>query len=705
MTRKLSILATVLAAALQAAPAHAVVPQVMTYSGYLKTSGGVAVTAPTNLSFRLYTAASGGTPVWTETLSATPSSDGWFSVVLGTTAALPFASLGGDLYLGIEVATEGEFPQRARLTPSHAAITVDWSGIGNKPGTCGAGQFLTGIDASGTALCATPAGGGTGGVASVTGSGPISATGATAVTVSLTGCSAANQILQWNGTSWGCINTPAPGAGGVTQVQATSPLIVTGTTANPIIGLPTICAPNQILKWNGTVWGCANDVDTVNPGTVTSVAPAGTAGNPIAVANGTGAATIDIPPASAGVSGYLRGTDFTAFAAKITAPGGCTDGQVVKWQAAPAPGAFVCAADAVNAGTVTAVTAAPPLLSSGGPTPAISLPQASAAADGYLTRGDYAAFSNKVSSVQAGLFIQTTTGTTPRVGLQPCPSNGQIPKWDSLSGSWQCAIDLDSGGTLTGVQVSGGALGLNGGLPGVPNIQLPPADPVTNGYLSFIDWSIFAGKMSPPSAPCPTGTVVTWTATGAACTPATSAVQVSAPLVDLGTANVPKVALPTCPAGQVLASNGAGWACAPMNSAFKNVSTSLFVTPAASSVTNVLALNFTAPVAGTVLVQGSGYCNVPTGVALSFHLLIGTAPTSHCNFLCLAGQPCDRSFCAIFNWPVANPQAQISYAVQRQLTVAAGSNTVYLNFSNGTADTTMTCHGSLTATFNANTLP
>lgn len=49
-------------------------------------------------------------------------------------------------------------------------------------------------------------------------------------------------------------------------------------------------------------------------------------------------------------------------------------------------------------GTVTSVTASPPLLSSGGNTPDISMPAATASVDGYLSAADFTAFNNKVSS-------------------------------------------------------------------------------------------------------------------------------------------------------------------------------------------------------------------------------------------------------------------------------------------------------------------
>ena len=51
-------------------------------------------------------------------------------------------------------------------------------------------------------------------------------------------------------------------------------------------------------------------------------------------------------------------------------------------------------ASAIPSGGVTAVTAAAPVVSSGGLTPTISMPQATASQSGYLSAADFAAFSS-----------------------------------------------------------------------------------------------------------------------------------------------------------------------------------------------------------------------------------------------------------------------------------------------------------------------
>ena len=75
------------------------------------------------------------------------------------------------------------------------------------------------------------------------------------------------------------------------------------------------------------------------------------------------------------------------------------------------------AAGGGGGGTVTSVTATAPLASSGGTTPDISIPQASASQDGYLDQSDFATFAGKQDALSAGTGISiasnTVTNTAP----------------------------------------------------------------------------------------------------------------------------------------------------------------------------------------------------------------------------------------------------------------------------------------------------
>lgn len=267
-------------ALLAAQPTPAAPPQVMTYSGYLKTSGGSPVTVATSITFRLYASAGGGASVWSETVSVTPNPDGWFSAVIGTTMPLPFGILNQDLYLSLQVNTDAEFAQRARVTPSPSALTVDWGGVQGKP-TCTAGAYLTLDGTTGNLLCQIPPAGG-GGVSTVSATTPVNAsiTGSS-LSIGLIACGPGPKILQWDGNTWAC-TAPAAGftpplcgspgmymqwsgtawqcntvSGGVTAVSAAAPLVVSGTAAAPVIALPT-CTAGSMLLSTGTSWECAS---------------------------------------------------------------------------------------------------------------------------------------------------------------------------------------------------------------------------------------------------------------------------------------------------------------------------------------------------------------------------------------------------------------------------------------------------------------
>lgn len=87
----------------------------MTYQGYLKRADGMPASGQLNLAFSLYTTATGGAPVWTESQSV-PVTDGMYSVVLGKVSPLP--SLEPPVFLGLRIAEEPELAPRQEVTSS-----------------------------------------------------------------------------------------------------------------------------------------------------------------------------------------------------------------------------------------------------------------------------------------------------------------------------------------------------------------------------------------------------------------------------------------------------------------------------------------------------------------------------------------------------------------------------------------------------------
>ncbi|TQD40278.1 tail fiber domain-containing protein [Haloflavibacter putidus] len=106
------------------------------------------------------------------------------------------------------------------------------------------------------------------------------------------------QFLKWNGTNWVPDNITG-GSGdnwGSQTTEITNRLIGDGTSANPLDLAPQGATNGQVLKWNGTTWGPANDETATGGsgddwGTQTVEADAtlngdGTTANPLGVADG-----------------------------------------------------------------------------------------------------------------------------------------------------------------------------------------------------------------------------------------------------------------------------------------------------------------------------------------------------------------------------------------------------------------------------------
>jgi len=72
----------------------------------------------------------------------------------------------------------------------------------------------------------------------------------------------------------------------------------------------------------------------------------------------------------------------------------------------------ITSASSGTAGGVTSVTATTPLLSSGGATPDISIPQATASVDGYLDNADFSTFAGKQDALISGTNIKTVNSTS-----------------------------------------------------------------------------------------------------------------------------------------------------------------------------------------------------------------------------------------------------------------------------------------------------
>jgi hypothetical protein len=185
--------------------AQAAVPQRINYQGHLTNAASQPVTATVTMVFRLYTAPSGGSPIYTETQSV-PVANGVYNVAIGTATPLnvPFDV---PYYLGVTVGTDAEMtPRQAVLSSPYAlrAAAVDAAAAlpaAQITGTLTTGQF---------------------------GDGSV-----TAAKLASNGC-VSGQVLKFNGTAWVCA---ADATGGTATVflqsgNAFGATAVLGTTDN-----------------------------------------------------------------------------------------------------------------------------------------------------------------------------------------------------------------------------------------------------------------------------------------------------------------------------------------------------------------------------------------------------------------------------------------------------------------------------------------
>ncbi|MEM1271022.1 MAG: hypothetical protein AAGI08_13360 [Bacteroidota bacterium] len=111
----LAVLSFVTAASGQTVPAQ------ISYQGYLELSGS-PVSGAVDLGFSLYTQATGGTAVWTETQTSVPVDAGVYQVALGSVTALPADTFDVALWLGVRINGEAELTPRTALLPAPYAL-------------------------------------------------------------------------------------------------------------------------------------------------------------------------------------------------------------------------------------------------------------------------------------------------------------------------------------------------------------------------------------------------------------------------------------------------------------------------------------------------------------------------------------------------------------------------------------------------------
>ena len=110
------------------APVQAVFNPEINYQGKLTNAENVAVAdGDYNMEFKLYTTSTGGTAVWTETLTLTNKvtvTNGLFSVLLGNVESLSGVDFNQNVYLGVNIGGSGSASWDGEMTPRKQIASV-----------------------------------------------------------------------------------------------------------------------------------------------------------------------------------------------------------------------------------------------------------------------------------------------------------------------------------------------------------------------------------------------------------------------------------------------------------------------------------------------------------------------------------------------------------------------------------------------------
>lgn len=518
------VMAVVLVIAL-AYTAWAAIPQTISYQGYLKNTDGTPVNGTRTMTFAIYDMSSGaGAPLWAESQSVA-TTDGIFSVHLGSVSPLP-ASLfdNASLYLGISVESDPEMTPRQQLTTapfSFRAATAD-SVTSLAPGAVATANLA---DSSVTA--------------------PKIADGAVTdakISGTIAGSKLGSHSHSGNDITGGAIadayiSSASTWNAKLSAVAHSPSLTGDGTAASPldIVTVPSSALPASVVSTSGSY---------ADPAWITSLAGSKITGN---IAGNAATATTATTAASfsGALSGDVTGTQGSTTVTKIqgrpVSSTGPATGQVLKWNGTTS--AWEPAADNNSGGTVTNVTGSGPIsVANGTTTPVISLAQASATTSGYLSSGDWQTFNSKLAGNAAAGGDLSGTLPSPAVARiqgrpvsSTAPVTGQTLKWDGTQ--WTPTVDSNSGGTVTSVTAGAGLYG--GTITGSGTIGIA-SRAVINTMLSNSSLTVAAGTGLAGGGTVELGSGTTLYNTGVL------NVSVSAPLTSSG-GQTPNIALDVVP--------------------------------------------------------------------------------------------------------------------------------------------------------------
>ena len=296
--------------------------QVISYQGVV-TQNGTPLSNSHSVRVSIYTAATGGTAIYTETQSL-PFTDGIFNDLIGTVTPLPTFASGTSYYVGVSIDGGAELTPRSQLGAAPMVVGGTVSKLNNLSGALTlAGGGGTTINQSGqTITISSSGGGGTGiqGIQNLDGTITITSANGPTATIGL-----ANGAVTTSKIANGAVTTAQIGNGAVTTAQLGNGAV---TTANIASGAVT----DAVIGSGSATIGKALTAD--GAGGATWVAPAGltlpysqsqSSGSNLFSLTNTGAGSALAGTASAG-SGTAAVIGSTTNAAGIGVLGETSDG-------------------------------------------------------------------------------------------------------------------------------------------------------------------------------------------------------------------------------------------------------------------------------------------------------------------------------------------------------------------------------------------
>jgi hypothetical protein len=440
MKRYLALAALLPSLALAQAPAK------LGYQGRLLRSDGAPETGAPTITFRILTADTGGSLLWSED-QVLALTDGYYATHLGVVTPInPAIFSGAELFLEIAVNGTALSPrQRIGSTPySMSSSTADMldgldsAAFQRRPAggiSCAANSSIRSIDALGNVVCEADDVGST----SFTAGTGISIA-SNVISLSNTGC-VSGDVWKYNGSTFSC----DPDADTNTTYSAGNGLSLTGTT----FALSTSgCSNGFVIKYSsgsGT-FACMPDTDTTYSGgtgisvasSVVSLSSSGCVNGEVWKFNGS---TFNCEPDldtnttySAGAGLSLSGTTFSLNNT------GCVSGEILKYNGT----GWDCVADDTSAGGgVTNVTASSPITSSGGATPNIALSTTGCVAGEvwkYQGSGNWGCVADDNTTYSAGTGL-TLSGTT-FSAVVPQTWTGTCGALTETADAWSNAVSL-----------------------------------------------------------------------------------------------------------------------------------------------------------------------------------------------------------------------------------------------------------------------